>query len=109
MRQYPGGPPVPPYDNAAWTLPLQMGVLCDEVEEPFEAKLEKLERRSPTPKVPAQGKDDYFILDARVNASYPMAIALLKDGARSGGRKRRPSSRATTSRPAVSSSRTRPP
>jgi len=80
MRQYPGGPPVPPYDNAAWTLPLQMGVLCDEVEEPFEAKLEKI-GAVPYPKVPAQGKNDYFLLDSRVNASYPMAIALLKDGA----------------------------
>jgi hypothetical protein len=80
MRQYPGGPPVPPYDNAAWTLPLQMGVLCDEVEEPFEAKLVSIDR-VPYPKVPAQGKSDHFILDARVNASYAMAIALLKDGA----------------------------
>ena len=80
MRQYPGGPPVPPYDNAAWTLPLQMGVLCDKVAEPFEAKLEKIEA-VPYPKVPAQGKSDYFILDPRVNASYAMAIALLKDGA----------------------------
>jgi hypothetical protein len=80
MRQYPGGPPIPPYDNAAWTLPLQMGVLCDEVEEPFEAKLEKIDA-VPTPKVPAQGKSAYFLLDSRVNASYAMAMALLKDGA----------------------------
>jgi len=80
MRQYPGGPPVPPYDNAAWTLPLQMGVLCDEIEEPFEAKLEKI-GAVPYPKVPAQGKSDYFVLDSRVNASYALAMALLKDGA----------------------------
>ncbi len=80
MRQYPGGPPIPPYDNAAWTLPLQMGVLCDEVDEAFEARLEKIDA-VPTPKVPVQGKNGYFVLDARVNASYAMAVALLKDGA----------------------------
>jgi hypothetical protein len=80
MRQFPGGPPVPPYDNAAWTLPLQMGVLCDEVEEAFDVKLEKIDA-VPYPKVPAQGKGDYFILDTRVNASYAMAFALLKDNA----------------------------
>jgi hypothetical protein len=80
MRQYPGGPPVPPYDNAAWTLPLQMGVQCDEVEEPFEAKLERI-AAVPYPKVPAQGKNAYFLLDPRANASYGMATALLKDGA----------------------------
>ncbi|MGZ5469397.1 MAG: M14 family metallopeptidase [Candidatus Aminicenantales bacterium] len=80
MRQFPGGPPVPPYDNAAWTLPLQMGVLCDEIDEAFEAKLEKLDA-VPYPKVPSQGKSEYFLLDSRVNASYAMAIALLKDGA----------------------------
>jgi len=80
LRQYPGGPPIPPYDNAAWTLPLQMGVLCDKIAEPFEARLEKLDA-VPYPKVPAQGGSDYFLLDARVNASYAMAIALLKDGA----------------------------
>ncbi len=80
MRQFPGGPPVPPYDNAAWTLPLQMGVLCDKIDEAFEAKLEKLDA-VPYPKVPSQGKSEYFLLDSRVNASYAMAIALLKDGA----------------------------
>ena len=80
MRQFPGGPPIPPYDNAAWTLPLQMGVLCDKIDEAFEAKLEKLDT-VPYPKVPSQGKSEYFLLDSRVNASYAMAIALLKDGA----------------------------
>jgi hypothetical protein len=80
MRQYPGGPPVPPYDNAAWTLPLQMGVACDQIDEPFEAKLEKLDN-VPYPKVPAQGKSAYFVLDPRVNASYAMVIALLKEQA----------------------------
>ncbi len=80
MRQFPGGPPVPPYDNAAWTLPLQMGVLCDQVDEAFEARLEKLDK-VPYPKVPEQGKAAYFVLDPRVNASYAMAIALLKEQA----------------------------
>ncbi len=78
LRQYPGGPPVPPYDNAAWTLPLQMGVACDRVDEPFEARLEKIDRL-PYPKAPAQqGEHAYFVLDSRANASYAMAFALLK-------------------------------
>lgn len=41
-RLYPGGPPDPPYDLAGWTLPLQMGVRVDRVEEPFEARTERV-------------------------------------------------------------------
>jgi hypothetical protein len=81
IRQFPGGPPVPPYDNAAWTLPLQMGVSCDEVDEAFEAKLEKIDK-VPYPKAPGkQGQGSYVVLDSRVNASYAAAFALLKDKA----------------------------
>ena len=34
--QYPGGPPVPPYDLAGWTLPMQMGVQVDRIDKAFE-------------------------------------------------------------------------
>ena len=108
MRQYPGGPPVPPYDNAGWTLPLQMGVACDQVEEAFEAKLEKIDA-VPYPKVPAQGKGAYVVLDSQANASYAMAFALLKDKAEVWRTKARPPSKASSSRPGASSSRTAPP
>ncbi len=79
IRQYPGGPPQPPYDNAGWTLPLQMGVACEEIKEPFEAKLEKLDA-VPYPKIPAgQGQAAYIALDSRVNASSSVVFALLKE------------------------------
>ena len=81
MRQYPGGPPQPPYDNAGWTLPAQMGVTCEQIMDPFEAKLEKL-AAVPYPKAPAgNGKAAYFGLSSAVNVSYPVAIALLKEKA----------------------------
>ncbi|MFM6926560.1 MAG: M14 metallopeptidase family protein, partial [Ferruginibacter sp.] len=34
--QYPGGPPVPPYDAAGWTLAYQMGVQFDRIMDGFE-------------------------------------------------------------------------
>jgi hypothetical protein len=81
MRQFPGGPPVPPYDNAGWTLPLQMGVTCERVDEPFEAKLAQI-TAVPYPKAPAgQGKAAFFALNSQVNLSYAVAFAFLKDNA----------------------------
>jgi hypothetical protein len=35
LRQYPGGPPMRPYDAAGWTLPLQMGVQVAYVSKPL--------------------------------------------------------------------------
>ena len=83
MRQYPGGPPIPPYDNAGWTLPLQMGVTCDRIEESFEAPMEKLDT-VPFAALSAQTKgldSAYVLLDCRMNASYSIAFSLLKNKA----------------------------
>ncbi|HQZ40917.1 MAG TPA: M14 family metallopeptidase [Vicinamibacterales bacterium] len=40
--QYPGGPPLPPYDNSGWTLAYQMGLKFDRVFENVEGPLERL-------------------------------------------------------------------
>jgi Zinc carboxypeptidase len=40
--QYPGGPPIPPYDNAGYTPAFQMGVNFDRILDSFEGSFEKL-------------------------------------------------------------------
>ena len=81
LRQYPDGPPVPPYDNAGWTLPLQMGVSCDQVDEPFEARLEKLEKVPAPAAVKPRAEAAYYVLDCSANAAYGLVFALLKEKA----------------------------
>jgi hypothetical protein len=81
LRQYAGGPPIPPYDNAGWTLPLQMGVSCDQVDEPFEATLEKLEKAPVPAAVKPKAEAAYYVLDCSSNAAYGLVIALLKEKA----------------------------
>jgi hypothetical protein len=41
--RYPGGPPIPPYDNAGWTLAFQMGVKFDRILDGFDGPLTKTE------------------------------------------------------------------
>ena len=78
IRQYPGGPPVPPYDNAGWTLPLQMGVECEQIDTPFETQMIKLEEiPDPEISVPAE-ETQYIVLDSKQNAAYSVMFSLLK-------------------------------
>ena len=81
LRQYPGGPPIQPYDNAAWTLPLQMGVACDPIDKPFETPLRRIDK---APSLPVSGDfagKAYAVLDSRINASYAVTFALFKEKA----------------------------
>lgn len=40
--QYPGGPPIPPYDNSGWTLAYQMGLKFDRVLDAFDGPFERI-------------------------------------------------------------------
>lgn len=41
--RFPGGPPIPPYDNAGWTLAMQFGMQYDRVFENVTGALEKVD------------------------------------------------------------------
>ncbi len=70
FRSGSSGPPRRPYDLAGWTLPYQMGVQVDRIEQPFNAPSEPVaEVRPPEP-----------VLDARQNSAYLALAALHKQG-----------------------------
>ncbi len=85
LRQFPGGPPKPPYDITAQTLPLQMHVSCIEVAAPFEAQLELAAPLTPpvqlTPgdvkKLPAENG---YVMCPSMNASFKAVFKLLDAG-----------------------------
>jgi hypothetical protein len=81
-RQFPGGPPAPPYDLAGWTLPLQMGVDVWTVDEPFAtAPLRLLPDVAVQPGRVSGGPNAMvYVLDPRMNASHRAAFAVLRDG-----------------------------
>ena len=67
--QYPGGPPVPPYDLAGWTLPMQMGIHVEKVATSFKAKTKAVAWSNPT-EGPVSGDAGFgYVLDNRSNLS----------------------------------------
>jgi hypothetical protein len=80
LRLYPGGPPKPPYDITAHSLPLQMGVETIRVEAPFAAKLKHVKPVS-LPEGAVHGDGPVFMLDPAVNASSRAVNLLLERGA----------------------------
>ena len=69
LRGYPGGPPIRPYDQAAWTLPIGTGVRVDRIDKPFDVQVSP----QTTPIVRqgrVTGNGPTFLMSTRENASF---------------------------------------
>ncbi|MEE3185392.1 MAG: M14 metallopeptidase family protein, partial [Gemmatimonadota bacterium] len=77
---YPGGPPIPPYDNAGWTLAFQMGVEFDRILDGFEGPFELIEELAEIPSgvVVGAGAAGY-VFDHRDNNAFLALNRLLAD------------------------------
>jgi hypothetical protein len=81
LREYPGGPPQRPYDATAQTLPLLMGVRIAEINNPFDATLEKIDRIELPPGRVEPARSQY-ILRPDSNNAYLAVNRLLNAGVR---------------------------
>ncbi len=80
--QYPGGPPIRPYDAAGWTLAYQMGVKFDRILDPFEGPFETLAygELEPMPAVTLPSGGGGYLISAAENDAFPVVNQLLKSG-----------------------------
>ena len=80
--QYPGGPPIPPYDSAGWTLALQMGVQFDRELDGFTGPFEKVNGLldPPPATVSSASHPAGYLIDHRVNDSFIVVNRLMKAG-----------------------------
>ncbi|HEV2131340.1 MAG TPA: hypothetical protein VGR27_09575, partial [Longimicrobiaceae bacterium] len=76
---YPGGPPIPPYDAAGWTLAYQMGVQFDRILEGFDGPLERIEAWNVQPPAGtvAAGNATGYLLSPRYNDAFRAVSRLL--------------------------------
>ncbi|AQG79284.1 M14 family metallopeptidase [Spirosoma montaniterrae] len=80
--QYPGGPPVRPYDAAGWTLAYLMHVKFDRILDSFDGPFKKLpigELQLPDGRIDGGGSAGY-VLSARVNDAFIAVNDLLAAG-----------------------------
>jgi hypothetical protein len=79
--EYPGGPPIKPYDITGYTLALQMGVKFDRVLDGFDGPFEEISEvmAPPSGRIVGSGSAG-FLLDHRVNNSFTLTNRLLKAG-----------------------------
>lgn len=80
-RQYPGGPPAHPYDLAGWTLPYQMGVHADRIDEAFEAEVREIEEVKVNRGELFGDGEHGFIWSGQKNFSWKVVNRLQREGA----------------------------
>ena len=75
---YPGGPPRAPYDNAGYSLALQMGIQFDRILEAFDGPFEKLKDVLAKPAgTIALGSGRAYVIDRRINDGFLAVNRLL--------------------------------
>jgi hypothetical protein len=85
--RFPGGPPIPPYDIAGWTLAFQMGVQFDRVQDAFDGPFTKVpvnaEGLADPMAAPVTGPANPagWLISHKENDSFVVVNRLLKAGA----------------------------
>ena len=79
-RAFPGGPPVPPYDLAGWTLPMQMGLNVEKIVNEFKASTEVISDRATIQPGKAKSGSYGYSLSTKNNHSYKAINQLLAEG-----------------------------
>ena len=75
---YPGGPPRAPYDNAGYSLALQMGIQFDRILEAFNGPFEKVSDVLARPAgTVALGSGRAYVIDRRINDGFLAVNRLL--------------------------------
>jgi hypothetical protein len=77
LRLYPGGPPKPPYDVTGHTLGMLMGVDVDQIEQPFEAPLERVAAPRPVSQAFPRELGGIYMIPPSSNAAF-FAVARLQ-------------------------------
>ncbi len=80
--QYPGGPPVRPYDAAGWTLAFQMGVKFERILNNFDGPFKRIEygELQLPPAMKVEPASAGYLLNSEVNNSFVAVNDLLKAG-----------------------------
>ena len=82
---YPGGPPVPPYDTAGWTVADQMGVKFSRELESFSGPFEKLPfgqlQPMPVYSIAGEASPAGYLISHAVNNAFIVTNRLMKAGA----------------------------
>lgn len=79
--QYPGGPPIPPYDAAGWTLAYQMGIEFDRITEIISEPFTKLKIGEVLPlkgNIEIGKEKSGYLINCANNHSFSLVNALLK-------------------------------
>ena len=80
-RQYPGGPPEPPYDMTGYELGLQMGIDAARITEPFPLP-QRIVTEIAAAAATVNGAGDAFTLSRKANLAARAVNRLLAAGAR---------------------------